>query len=419
MNQDTMHIGMIMDKFPSLSETFILNHIVGLIDAGHEVTIFARPPPVKFPTVHPHVAQFRLMDRVRYLPHQELSIRNVLHIPYTVVRSIGRRGSGRCLNFARYGWGALRFRALHSLEYFRDVPFDLLHCHYASIGWAFAAYRDVFNVPFVTSFHGDHYGSFGKDGRWLLSGLFRHGDAFVANSEFTRSELLRLGCAAEKIRVIPAMVTDAGTHFTEPDLTRRPIRLLTVARLHRSKGIEVAIRAMRILADRGIQATYRIVGDGPDRDRLAALVKELKLTDVVSFLGWMNQTQVYGQYRESDLFILPSIVGPNGANEAQGLVIQEAQLHGVVAVGSHIGGVPESLDFGAAGRTFAAGNPQALADCIGDLLARPDTVRALAVRAEQYVREKYTRGPVMKRTLDLYAELLDRRKAITRQPSAA
>jgi colanic acid/amylovoran biosynthesis glycosyltransferase len=409
MTLTPIRVGMVIDTFPSLSETFILNHITSLLDAGHEVTIFARRPPTAFPKVHPHVEQYNLMSRVRYMPNQAWSTRQILQVPYALARSVGRRGAARALNVARYGWGGLRFRALHALAVFKRENFDLLHCHYAAIGWAFASYGDIFDVPLVTSFHGDHYGSFGKDGGWLLSGLFRHSDAFVANSEFTKRELVHLGCAAEKVRVIPAMVTTDGTQFRTPDLRNRPLRLMTVARLHESKGVDVALRAVRILLDRGHDVIYQVIGDGPHRGQFETLTSQLGIQERVIFSGWMNQDEVYTQYRHADMFVLPSLLCANGANEAQGLVIQEAQLHGLPIVASNIGGVPESLDFGRAGKLFTAGDPISLADRVVEYIEDPKTASTMAQHAEQYVREKYTRGPVMDQLLGLYGELLSRR----------
>ena len=61
-----MKIGFIVDGFPKLSDTFILNQITGLLDFGFEVTIFAHYNPEE-PKTHPDVDKYRLMERVRYV----------------------------------------------------------------------------------------------------------------------------------------------------------------------------------------------------------------------------------------------------------------------------------------------------------------------------------------------------------------
>ncbi|MEQ8757778.1 MAG: hypothetical protein RID09_30270 [Coleofasciculus sp. G1-WW12-02] len=62
-----MKIAFIVDKFPSLSQTFILNQVTGLLDRGHEVDIYAseRGSTSK---VHPAVENYHLCDRTYYLP---------------------------------------------------------------------------------------------------------------------------------------------------------------------------------------------------------------------------------------------------------------------------------------------------------------------------------------------------------------
>ncbi len=53
--RDPMRIGLVLDSFPEVSETFLIHHVAALIDGGHDVTIFAQPaPPLP---VHPAVAR--------------------------------------------------------------------------------------------------------------------------------------------------------------------------------------------------------------------------------------------------------------------------------------------------------------------------------------------------------------------------
>lgn len=400
-----MKVAVLMDGFPGPTETFILHHIVGLLEAGHDVVIFARRPPGVV-RAHPDVDRHHLMSMVRYLPNQEFGVRQWLEVPGTLARGRVHPGSARCLDPWRYGPGVARLRALHGLATVARESFDLIHCHYASIGWAFLPYRDIFGVPFVTSFHGDHYGSFGRDGRWLLRRLFEQGDAFVANSDFTRGELIRLGCPAPKIWKIPAIADERGVVFRTHGPRRGPAQVLTVARLHESKGVQVALRAVRVLRDRGAPVQYHVAGDGPYRGRLEALVDELGIREQVFFHGWMPQDLAYRLYAKADLFVLPSVGSSNGANEAQGLVIQEAQLHGVPVLASELGGTPESVEWGRSGRLFRRGDHDELAGAIQAALADPVQTGAIAARALAYVREKYVQAVVVKQVVELYEGLL-------------
>ncbi len=61
-----MKIAFIVNEFPCVSETFVLNQITGLIDQGHEVDIFAQRPGTS-PTMHADVEKYRLLDRTLYI----------------------------------------------------------------------------------------------------------------------------------------------------------------------------------------------------------------------------------------------------------------------------------------------------------------------------------------------------------------
>lgn len=408
-----MRIAVVLNTFPEISETFLIHHACALLDGGHDITIFARPGTPG--PVHEMVADYRMLARTRYLRRQRWGPRQALDVPRTLVESIGQSGVLRCLNVVRYGTGVLRFRALHALREFATADFDLLHCHYASIGWAFLPYRDIFRVPFVTSFHGDHYKSFGRDGGGHLAALFRLGDAFIANGAFTAGELRHLGCPGDKIHVIPAVVSDESVEFRpRPAGVPGPdghLHVLCIARLDRAKGIEVAIEAVAQLQAQGQRATLTVVGGGPHRAALEALRDRLELHRTVTFLGWQTQREVFAQYRIADVVVLPSIGSACGANESQGLVLQEAMLHGVPVAASAIGGIPESLDGGRIGVLVPPGDAAALAAALRKLAREPaQTLRRVEAGAA-YVRSRYLKPIVRQAHEAAYASALERYRA--------
>jgi glycosyltransferase involved in cell wall biosynthesis len=405
-----MRIGLVFDTFPELSETFLLHHAGALLDGGHEITIFARPAAPQ--PMHEAVVERGLLSRTRFLRRQVWGLRQAWDVPRTLLGSIGLPGVLRTLNVARYGTGALRFRALHALRTFSGAEFDLLHCHYASLGWAFLPYRDIFGVPIVTSFHGDHYKSFGRDGGGHLGALFRLGDAFIANGRFTAGELRHLGCAEDKIHIIPAAVSDSGVEF-RPRPAGIPgsdghLRILCVARLDHGKGIQVAIDAIAELRAQSHNATLTVVGGGSYGASLEEQRDRLGLADAVTFLGWRTQREVYEHYRSADLVVLPSIGTESGSNESQGVVLQEAMLHGVPVAASSIGGVPESLDDGRAGTLCPPGDAHALAVAMVDMAAHSDRTLTKVRAGEAYVRRRYLKPAILRAHEMAYAQALDR-----------
>lgn len=410
-----MRIGLILDTFPEISETFLLHHITALLDGGHDVSIFAERPH-SASRVHPDVATYDLLSRTTYLDRQPLSSKQVIRVPRAIIQTAGRRGALHVLNPFRYGTGVLRFRALHALRSFSNAHFDILHCHYAPIGWAYLSYRDIFGVPFVTSFHGEHRNSFKAHASLHLRHLFARGDAFIANSAYTRDQIISLGAPAEKVRQIPAPVNDADAQFVDRTHTKErgePVQLLTVCRLDKAKGVDIAMRAVRALQARGVNAQLEVIGDGPHRAALEEESKSLGVTDRITFAGWRTQAEVYAAYRTADIFVLPTL------REAQGVVLQEAMLHGLPVVASDTGGVPESLNFGDAGKLFPKSDADALARAIVEIVDAPEATRAMAHRAVDYVRGRYTKTAVRLAHEQLYTSVLSNVGANRRNASTA
>lgn len=139
--------------------------------------------------------------------------------------------------------------------------------------------------------------------------------------------------------------------------------VVTVAGLYRHKGVDVLLRAfahvMRVLP----AARLYVVGDGPEGERLRLLALRLGIADRVSFEGARPDAERY--MAGADAFVLPSRV------ESSGLVIAEARAAGVPVIASAVGGIPEMLDGGQAGRLVPPDDPEALGSAVLAVLTDP------------------------------------------------
>ncbi len=118
-----------------------------------------------------------------------------------------------------------------------------------------------------------------------------------------------------------------------------PPRLLSVGRLSAEKGLDFAIQAVAALRSQGRCVELTICGEGPDRARLEALTDQLGVRKQVTFSGHVPRGQpLDDQYREADLFLLPSF------SEGVPKVLLEAMACGLPALATHVGGVPDIVD---------------------------------------------------------------------------
>ena len=170
--------------------------------------------------------------------------------------------------------------------------------------------------------------------------------------------------------------------------------LIAVGRLVYYKGFEYLVRAMA-----RIDATLMLVGDGPLRNPLERLARELGVADRIEFLGEMQPREIVPYYHAADLFVLPSIA----RSEAFGIVQLEAMACGKPVVNTNLAsGVPfASLD-GVTGITVEPANADALAGAINRLLADSSLRAKYGEAAKRRVQSEFTVATMVQRTRDLY-----------------
>ncbi|HET9327233.1 MAG TPA: glycosyltransferase family 4 protein [Candidatus Eisenbacteria bacterium] len=166
--------------------------------------------------------------------------------------------------------------------------------------------------------------------------------------------------------------------------TRDPDPLLiTVGRLAPAKGYDVAIRALTLLAARGLRPRLTLVGEGPERGRLESLVRESGLGEQVTFAGELPQGELVGLYARAWLLLAPSRVLSNGRRDGIPNVTVEAMAMGVPVLGTYAGGLDEAVVPGETGGLVAPDDPQAFADQLERLLADPGALDRMGERARQ------------------------------------
>ena len=154
--------------------------------------------------------------------------------------------------------------------------------------------------------------------------------------------------------------------------------LVFAGRLVSQKGVDVLLRALAELRERGLNPRLTLVGNGPEEAALRALAHELRLEEQVVFDNrtGANLAQVFNAHR---LAVIPSR-GP----ETFGLVALEAMACGCVPVGAALGGLPEAI--GPCGLLFEAGNAQALAGCMAEALTNGALRERLLAGSGEHLR---------------------------------
>jgi glycosyltransferase involved in cell wall biosynthesis len=187
----------------------------------------------------------------------------------------------------------------------------------------------------------------------------------------------RIG-TADQYRVIPNGV-DPEEFSAEPEPV--PGRILVVGRLARQKRPDIAIRAFAQVRERNPSAELHLVGDGPLRFELTALIAELGVADSVKFLGLRDDVPA--------LLSRASCLVLSSDYEGCPYSVLEAMAAGVPVVATKVGGVPELVDE-RNGLLVEPGQPDELAEAVSALVADPRRARALGRAGRERVRSEFS-----------------------------
>jgi N-acetyl-alpha-D-glucosaminyl L-malate synthase BshA len=163
------------------------------------------------------------------------------------------------------------------------------------------------------------------------------------------------------------------------------------------KRVEDVVRVFAVIASE-FPARLDLVGDGPERPRIEALVHVLNLDSRVRFLG--ERSQLVDLLQESDVFLFPS------QSESFGLAALEAMACGVPVVASAVGGIAEVVRHGEAGFLAAVGDVAAMAGHVRRLLTDDELHARLSRRARELAETRFPTEPAVDRYEAAYRRVL-------------
>lgn len=257
------------------------------------------------------------------------------------------------------------------------VPSRIFTVH----GWAFAAYRGRTSQAYLLADRA----------------MRRLTTAIVCVAENERRLGIRAGtCDPDRTVVVHNAVDVAGAARADP--ARDEAALLSVGRFTYPKDPETLLRAAARLPAGGWR--LQLVGDGPDRERLEELQRELGLEHAVEFLG--ARDDVPALLAAASAFVLSS------RSEGLPLSVIEAMAAGLPIVASDVGGLHELVEDGSSGLLVPAGDVDALADALRRLVADPAERQRLGNAARARAEERFDLPAFRAAHLALYRRELAR-----------
>ena len=374
-------------EFPRATDTFIQREVAALRAAGCEVQTISvrRPPPAERGTDE----QQEHRRRTRYL------------LPCSPWRLAADHFAMLVASPARYLsslWLALTVRApgiralLYQLFYFAEAGMaaahmkrqKLTHLHNHapdSSGYVTMIAAAMGGFTYSLTLHG--FGILSEPSRWRLTEKIQRSLFCIGVSWHARSQAMLwsdpsvwdrlhvVHCGVEPTQHPPRVHTGVGRS------------LLFVGRLDHVKGLPVLLESIHRLRQRHVAIHLDIVGDGPERARVEAMVHDLDLGQAVTLHGYLSQEQLQPLFDACDVMVMASFA------EGVPVVLMEAMSRGLPVVAPRITGIPELVEHGESGLLFTPGRADELAEAVAELLEQPERRTQLAERAMQVVLEQF------------------------------
>lgn len=235
----------------------------------------------------------------------------------------------------------------------------------------------------------------------LVRLVLKRADAFIVLNPAGADELTGRGVPPERCHIIPNGIdVTAFTARTALRPAATPRRVVCVGRLTPQKGQDVLLAALpRVIATAG-PVRLTLVGEGPDRARLRALVQEAGLGEAVEFAGALDD--VRPALEEADLFVLPSRF------EGHALALLEAMAAGRPIVATAVPGNTEAIRPDTDGVLVPPEDFAALAAAMSSLLRDRGRAARLAASAQARAREHFSVETMTAKTIAVYRQALAR-----------
>ena len=235
-------------------------------------------------------------------------------------------------------------------------------------------------------------------------------DRIVVLSRFTEEKLQRAyNIPAGKITIIPGgvdlerfyPVTDGKKIRQRLNIPQEKMILFTVRNLVSRMGLENLLYAVRDVVKSVPDIYFVLGGEGPLKNDLISLTKELEIENNVKFAGFIPELKLPDYYRMADIFILPTL-----ELEGFGLITLEALASGVLVLGTPVGGTVEILSRLDSKYLFKDTEPESMAELIiktcREFKNNPGLRQDVSSRCRLFVEENYS----WKKNIDLLEGLL-------------
>lgn len=368
-----MRIAIFTNKFPVLSETFVIEQVLYLEKLGVKVEVLTNQINIKNEVMHSNV-NINLLKKVKLIGPDSKTNKfkrgmlagfNLMHL--FLKCEIKKLSSILLDKYLTIGQKLNLITALKVMGN-NTINYDGIICHFGGNGYYLCKARELglISGPILTIFHGvevSHY-SIIKENMPRYKELFKIGDLMLPISNLWKDRLIEWGCPPSKIKVQRMGVDVQDFEMKNSDVAiSDPINILQVGRLVEKKAILDSINAVN-LASKKICVDFTIIGDGELYESAEALINSLGAESFIHLLGSQTSNVVKTMLDTADVFLLPSAKASNGDMEGIPVALMEAMAKGIIVLSTQHSGIPELIEHGKSGFLVEEHDIQSLANTL-------------------------------------------------------
>jgi len=354
-----MNILIIVPSFPKIHDNCMLYEIIGLIDLGHNVHIYA-PKKGDTAKVQEEVITYNLLSKTFFgkLPDN-------INLYDIIVFQLGHKAFNIKKTHNYKGKVVIRLRGYDMTGLLKKNP----HAY-------------------------DH--------------LFKDCDLFLPVCKAFKVKLEKYGCPVEKIKVHYSGIDSSRFYFKEREYPQKgkPLTIVSVGRFVEKKGFIYGIKAIAQLIKRYPFIRYKIIGEGALKRKCIRLIRSLGIDQKVTIHGWYSHDEYIKCLDDTHILLAPSIVARNGDEEGIPNVIKEAMALGIIVIATNHSGNSEVIQDRISGYLVEERSSQSIVRAVNLLMQNPTEWLPIEYIARNTVIKKFDNKHVNNALEKIFLELL-------------
>lgn len=287
---------------------------------------------------------------------------------------------------------------------------QLIHAHYGTTGYKALKLKQKTGLPLVVSFYGsDAYWLPANHPQWKkkYQQLFQLSEALIVKGPKMKQQLIKLGCPGKKIYVIDhgVRLDQISFKIRKPD---RRVKLLTACSLIDYKGVDLAIKAFKLIARQFPETALTIIGSGPEEKKIDQLIAESRLYNRLKRKPFMTINRLLREANKYHIFLHPSFTSTDYKQEGIPTSIIERSASGMPVITTRHSDIPEIIHQGKNGYLVEEQNVTELAEKLKYLIQHQNLWQKFGQYGRKLVELKFDAAKQTIKREALYQRLIEK-----------